>query len=86
MNKLEIVSGSLKITKDGIVILVVPKNSCEINVLDLYSPNPRIVIFNKYLANFTTLFSQPLSVCVDATNTPFTDVSFIAFAEANFGF
>lgn len=86
MNKLEIVSGSLKISKDGVVLLLVPKDSCSINALELKSTSPRVVIFNKYLANFTTLFNQPLSLCVDSTNTAFTESSFIAFAEANLGF
>ena len=86
MNKLEIVSGSLKISKDGVVLLVVPKDACTFNVLELNANIPRVVIFNKYLANFTTLFNQPLSLCEDSTNTAFTQSTFIAFAEANLGF
>lgn len=86
MIKLEIVSGSLKISKDGIVILLVPKDSCAIDVLDLEDTIPKINIFNKYLANLTTLFVQPLSDCEDSTNTPFTKSSFIAFSETNLGF
>lgn len=86
MNKLEIVSGSLKISKDGIILLLVPKDSCSVNALELKSAIPKVVIFNKYLANFTNLFNQPLALCVDSTNTPFTASSFITFAEANLGF
>jgi hypothetical protein len=85
MNKLEIVFESLQITKDGVIILVIPKNTCAIDVLSLNSANPSVVIFNKYLANLTPIFTQPLSNCVDSTNTQFTQSSFIAFAEQNLG-
>jgi len=86
MNKLEIVSGSLKITKDGVVILLTPKDSCAIDTLALSNSTPYVSIFNKYLANFTPIFNQPLSTCVDSTSTAFTSSSFVAFAEANLGF
>ena len=86
MNKLEIVSGSLKITKDGIVLLLIPKDACAIDTLALDNSTPYVSIFNKYLANFTQVFKQPLSACVDSTDTPFTESSIIAFAEANLGF
>jgi hypothetical protein len=86
MNKLEIVSGSLKITKDGIVILLIPKDSCAIDTLALDNTIANVNIFNKFLANFTPVFNQPLSNCVDSTNTNFTKSSFIAFAETNLGF
>jgi hypothetical protein len=86
MNKLEIVSGSLKITKDGIVLLLIPKDACAIDTLALDNSTPYVSIFNKYLANFTQVFKQPLSTCVDSTDTPFTESSIIAFAEANLGF
>jgi hypothetical protein len=86
MNKLEIVIGSLQISVDGTIILVIPKDSCAIDTLALKDATPMVNIFNKYLANFTTVFNQPLSTCVDYTNTPFTQSSFIAFAEANLGF
>lgn len=86
MNKLEIVVGSLQISKDGIVILVIPKDACSIDVLALSNSTPYICIFNKYLANFTPVFNNPLSTCTDATNTVFTQTTFIAFAEANLGF
>jgi hypothetical protein len=86
MNKLEIVVGSLQISKDGTIILVIPKDACAIDTLALSQTTPIVSIFNKYLANFTPVFNQPLSTCVDYTNTPFTTSSFIAFAEANLGF
>jgi hypothetical protein len=86
MNKLEIVIGSLQISKDGIVILVIPKDSCAIDTLKLSEEIPYIFIFNKYLANFTPVFNQPLSVCVDSSDVAFTKSTFIAFAEANLGF
>ena len=86
MNKLEIVIGSLQISKDGTIILVIPKDACAIETLALKDATPMVNIFNKYLANFTPVFNQPLSTCVDYTNTPFTESSFIAFAEANLGF
>lgn len=86
MNKLEIVFGSLQISKDGIIILVIPKDACAINTLSLSSTIPYVSIFNKYLANFTPVFNQPLSTCVDSTNTVFTQSTFIAFSEANLGF
>jgi hypothetical protein len=86
MNKLEIVIGSLQISKDGIIILVIPKDACAIDTLALENTIPFALIFNKYLANFTPTFNQPLSSCVDSTDTPFTVASFIAFAEANLGF
>jgi len=86
MNKLEIVVGSLQISNGGIVILVIPKDACAIDTLALDSATPIASIFNKYLANFTPVFNQPLANCVDSTNTVFTQSSFIAFAEANLGF
>ena len=79
MNKLEIVIGST-------IILVIPKDACAIDTLALSNSTPTVSIFNKYLANFTPVFNQPLSTCVDFTDTPFTASSFITFAEANLGF
>jgi hypothetical protein len=86
MNKLEILVGSLQISTNGKIILVIPKNACAIDVLTLEEETPLASIYNKYLGNFTTIFNQPLSSCVDSTNTPFTRSSFIAFAIANLGF
>ena len=86
MNKLEIVIGSLQISKDGVVILVIPKDSCSIVSLKLSEDIPYVFIFNKYLANFTPVFNQPLSLCVDSANVAFTKSTFISFAEANLGF
>ena len=86
MNKLEIVIGSLQISINGTIILVIPKDACAIDTLALKNTTPTASIFNKYLANFTPVFNQPLSACVDFTDTPFTESSFIAFAEANLGF
>jgi hypothetical protein len=86
MNKLEIIIGSLRISVGGTVVLVIPKDACAIDTLALTNATPTVSIFNKYLANFTPVFNQPLSNCVDYTNTPFTESSFIAFAEANLGF
>jgi hypothetical protein len=86
MNKLEIAVESLKISKGGIVVLLVPKNACAIDVLSLSESQPRVIIYHKFLANFTELFNQPLSLCVDSTNTPFTESSFISFAQNNLGF
>ena len=86
MNKLEIVIGSLQISTNGTIVLVIPKDACAIDTLALKDATPMVNIFNKYLANFTPVFNQPLSTCVDFTDTPFTESSFIAFAEANLGF
>lgn len=86
MNKLEIVVGSLQISKDNIIVLVIPKDACAIDTLALTNSNPFASIFNKYLANFTPVFNQPLDSCVDALNIAFTPSTFIAFAEANLGF
>jgi hypothetical protein len=86
MNKLEIIIGSLQISANGTIVLVIPKDACAIDTLALKDATPMVNIFNKYLANFTPVFNQPLSNCVDYTNTPFTQSSFIAFAEANLGF
>ena len=86
MNKLEIVVGSLQISRDGTIILVIPKDACAIDTLALSNATPVVSIFNKYLANFTPVFNQPLSSCVDYIDTVFTPSSFIAFAEANLGF
>ena len=86
MNKLEIIIGSLQISVNGTIVLVIPKDACAIDTLALKDATPMVNIFNKYLANFTPVFNQPLSTCVDYTNTPFTQSSFIAFAEANLGF
>ena len=86
MNKLEIVVGSLQVSTNGSIILVIPKDACAIDVLALKEATPFASIYNKYLANFTPVFNQPLSTCVDSTNTPFTESSFIAFAVNNLGF
>jgi hypothetical protein len=86
MNKLEIIVGSLQISNNGTIILVIPKDACAIDSLALQNTTPFASIFNKYLANFTPVFNQPLSSCVDSTDTVFTANTFIAFAEANLGF
>jgi hypothetical protein len=86
MNKLQIIVGSLQISLNGKIILVIPKDACAISSLELKDATPTVYIFNKYLANNTPVFVQPLSTCVNSTNTPFTQSSFIAFAEANLGF
>jgi hypothetical protein len=86
MNKLEIVVGSLQISNNGLITLVIPKDACAIDTLALKNTTPTAFIFNKYLANFTPVFNTPLSSCVDSTNTVFTPSTFIAFAEANLGF
>lgn len=85
MFKFEIVAGSLKITKDGEVALLYPKDSCAINSLKLLSDVPIVEIFNKYLANNTKVFVEPLSVCTNAIGVNFTVNTFIDFAEANLG-
>jgi hypothetical protein len=86
MNKLEIISGSLKISKDGIPILLIPKSSCALEVNSLYSETPIVVIYSKYLTINTEVFVQPLSVCVDSSNNPFTQQSIITFAKENLGY
>lgn len=86
MNKLEILVESLQISTNGEIILVIPKDACAIDVLALKGQTPFAFIYNKYLANFTPVFNQPLSSCVDSTNTPFTQNSFILFAINNLGF
>ena len=86
MIKLQIVDGSLQVSSNGNIILVTPKNACAIDVLSLYDDIPLAVIYNKYLGTSTNIFTQPLANCVDATDTPFTVNSFIAFVESNFGF
>lgn len=86
MNKLEILVESLQISTNGEIILVIPKDACAIDVLALKGETPFAFIYNKYLANFTPVFNQPLSSCVDSTNTPFTQNSFILFAINNLGF
>lgn len=85
MFKLEIVDGSLKISNDGKVILLYPKDSCAINSLKLLNDVPVAEIFNKYLANNTNVFVEPLSSCQDSTGTTFTVSTFITFADENFG-
>jgi hypothetical protein len=85
MFKFEIASGSLKISKDGKVALLYPKDSCAVNTLKLLADVPVVEIFNKYLANNTTVFQEPLSSCVNAIGVNFTVNTFIAFVEANLG-
>jgi len=86
MNKLQIVFGSLQISFNDVIILVIPKNACAIDSLSLTQQTPYVSIFNNYLGSFTPVFSQPLSTCIDSTNVAFTTTTFIAFAEANLGF
>jgi hypothetical protein len=85
MFKFEIASGSLRISKDGKVVLLYPKDSCAVNSLKLLADVPVVEIFNKYLANNVTIFSEPLSSCVNAIGVNFTVNTFIAFVEANLG-
>ena len=85
MFKFEIASGSLRISKDGKVALLYPKDSCAINSLKLLADVPVVEIFNKYLANNTKVFVEPLSSCTNAIGVTFTVNTFIAFAEANLG-
>jgi hypothetical protein len=85
MFKFEVASGSLKISKDGKVVLLYPKDSCAVDSLKLLSNAPIVEIFNKYLANNTKVFVQPLSFCTNAIGIPFTVTTFIDFAEANLG-
>jgi hypothetical protein len=85
MFRLEIADGSLKIFSGSTVILLYPKDACAINALALQKTTPIVEIYNKYNANNTNIFVQPLSSCKDSTNTSFTVNSFIAFAEANLG-
>jgi hypothetical protein len=40
MNKFEIVVGSLQISKDGLILLVIPKDVCSIDVLSLSKTTP----------------------------------------------
>lgn len=85
MFTLEIVDGSLKILNGSNVTLLYPKDACAINVLRLKEEIPFVEIYNKYLANNTTVFIQPLSSCSNSLSEPFDVASFIAFAEANLG-
>lgn len=85
MFKLEIVDGSLKIFNGETVVLLYPKDACAINVLRLQEVNPIVEIYNKYLANSTSIFVQPLSLCKDSMDVQFDFASFLAFAEANLG-
>lgn len=85
MFRLEIADGSLKIFSGSNVILLYPKDACAINALALQQTNPIVEIYNKYNANYTNIFVQPLSSCSDSTEAPFNVASFIAFAEANLG-
>jgi hypothetical protein len=85
MFTLEIADGSLKIFNGSTVILLYPKDACAINALALQQTNPYVEIYNKYLANNTSVFVQPLSSCEDSLSVPFDVASFIAFAEANLG-
>ena len=85
MFKFEIVSGNLKITKDSKVVLLYPKDSCAIDSLKLLADTPIVEIFNKYLANNTKIFVEPLSSCTNAIGVVFTVNTFIDFAEANLG-
>jgi hypothetical protein len=86
MNKLQIVFGSLQISFNDVIILVIPKDACAIDSLSLAQQTPYVCIFNNYLGSFTPVFKQPLSTCIDSTNVAFTTTTFIAFAEANLGF
>ncbi len=85
MFRLEIADGSLKIFDGSTVVLLYPKDACAINALALQQPIPYVEIYNKYLANNTSVFIQPLSSCEDSLSVPFDVASFIAFAEANLG-
>jgi len=85
MFRLEIADGSLKIFNGSTVILLYPKDACAINALALQQTTPIVEIYNKYNANNTNIFVQPLSSCEDSLAVPFDVASFIAFAEANLG-
>ena len=51
----------------------------------LLADTPIVEIFNKYLANNTKIFVEPLSSCTNAIGVVFTVNTFIDFAEANLG-
>lgn len=85
MFTLEIAVGSLKISNEDKVILLYPKDSCAINTLALSQPIPTVEMFNKYLANNTELFREPLSLCKDSAGVTFTPSTFITFAQENLG-
>lgn len=85
MNKLEIVSGSLKISKDGVVLLLVPKDACSVNALELKSAIPKVFGYDMHtniLANPTTKeldlnhsYYQRLPLFEDVSKIPYNDLN-----------
>lgn len=82
----EIVQGSLKISSGSVVILLIPKKDVSIKALSLEENPKKVEIYNLNQGYNFVVFLKPLSECQDALSVPFTESTFIAFAENNFGF
>jgi hypothetical protein len=86
MNVFIIVKGSLKITYEDVVVLLIAKKDLSIISNELYKPVPRVALFNLNRGYNEKIFDIPLTSCSEDGTTPFTLESFILFAETNLGF
>jgi hypothetical protein len=82
----EIVQGSLKLSSGGIVILLIPKKDVSIIALSLEETPKKVELFNLNQGYTFVVFSKPLSQCQDVLSIPFTESTFLTFAEDNLGF
>lgn len=86
MNTFTIVEGSLKITYNNVVILLIAKKDLAIIANDLYKTVPRAVLYNLQRGYNETLFNMPLTTCSVDGITPFTQSEFIDWSAQNLGF
>ena len=82
----EIVQGSLKISSGAVILLLIPKKDVSIKALSLEETPKMVEIYNLNQGYNFVVFLKPLSQCQDVLSVPFTEASFITFAENNLGF
>lgn len=82
----EIVQGSLKLSVSETVILLIPKKDVSILALSLEENPKKVELYNLNQGYTFVVFSKPLDECQDAFSVPFTEATFLAFAEDNLGF
>lgn len=86
MNVFTIVEGSLKITYNNVVIVLIAKKDMAIISNKLYEKTPRAVLYNLQRGYNETIFNMPLSTCSTDGINPFTVESFLTFSQDNLGF
>lgn len=81
-----IVEGSLKITYNNVVTVLIAKKDLSIISNELYEATPRAVLFNLNGGYNEKVLDVLLSICSEDGINPFTVETFIVFAETYLGF